>query len=154
MLYNPALSPWPLPRNQAEWLALSSGIGFSLTNVLTRQARGLSLPAKSFAVWLGVLLVSLLFIPFSAAAWPSPYFFSNSQWLVMGLIAILLLAATVLVQYGVTRLPATRASVVFLFELVVAAIASYYLANESMALNEWLGGSLIVLAALFAAKSA
>jgi hypothetical protein len=28
------------------------------------------------------------------------------------------------------------------------------LANESMALNEWLGGSLIVLAALFAAKSA
>jgi drug/metabolite transporter (DMT)-like permease len=135
-------------------LALSSGIGFSLTNVLTRQARGLSLPAKSFAVWLGVLLVSLLFIPFSAAAWPSPYFFSNSQWLVMGLIAILLLAATVLVQYGVTRLPATRASVVFLFELVVAAIASYYLANESMALNEWLGGSLIVLAALFAAKSA
>lgn len=154
MLYDPALSPWPLPRNQAEWLALSSGIGFSLTNVLTRQARGLSLQAKSFAVWLGVLLVSLLFIPFSAAAWPSPYFFSNSQWLVMGLIAILLLAATVLVQFGVTRLPATRASVVFLFELVVAAIASYYLANESMALNEWLGGSLIVLAALFAAKSA
>jgi drug/metabolite transporter (DMT)-like permease len=154
MLFDPALSPWPLPRNQAEWLALSSGIGFSLTNVLTRQARGLSLPAKSFAVWLGVLLVSLLFIPFSAATWPSPYFFSNSQWLVMGLIAMLLLAATVLVQYGVTRLPATRASVVFLFELVVAAIASYYLANESMALNEWLGGSLIVLAALFAAKSA
>jgi drug/metabolite transporter (DMT)-like permease len=51
-------------------------------------------------------------------------------------------------------LPATRASVVFLFELVVAAIASYYLANESMALNEWLGGCLIVLAALCAAKSA
>jgi len=153
MLYEPALSPWPLPRNQAEWLALSSGMGFSLTNVLTRQASGLSLQAKSFAVWLGVLLVSLLFMLFSAAIWPSPSFFDGYQWLVMGLIALLLLAATLLVQYGVTKLPATRASVVFLFELVVAAIASYYLANESMALNEWLGGSLIVLAALFAAKS-
>ncbi len=154
MLHDPALSAWPLPRNNAEWLALSSGIGFSLTNVLTRQAAYLSLRAKSFAVWLGVLLVSLLFMPFGFSAWPSPYFFTASHWLVMGLIALLLLAATLLVQYGVTKIPATRASVVFLFELVVAAIASYYLANESMTINEWVGGGLIVLAAVFAAKSA
>jgi len=52
----------------------------------------------------------------------------------------------------VTKIPATRASVIFLFELVVAAIASYYLAHETMALNEWVGGSLIVLAAIFAAS--
>ena len=69
----------------------------------------------------------------------------------MLLIALLLMAATLLVQYGVTRMPATRASVLFLFELVVAAIASYYLAHESMAINEWIGGSLIVAAAIFAA---
>ncbi|MBZ4200543.1 MAG: DMT family transporter [Methylotenera sp.] len=154
MLYDPTLSAWPLPRNNAEWLALSSGMGFSLTNVLTRQAAYLSLRAKSFAVWMGVLLVSLMFMPFSLSAWPSPYFFSASHWLVMGLIALLLLAATLLVQYGVTKIAATRASVVFLFELVVAAIASYYLANESMTLNECLGGGLIVLAAVFSAKSA
>ena len=61
------------------------------------------------------------------------------------------MAATILVQFGVTQLTAIRASVLFLFELVVAAFASYYLAFETMSLNEWIGGSLIIAAALIAA---
>ena len=69
----------------------------------------------------------------------------------MGLIALFLMAATILVQFGVTQLTAIRASVLFLFELVVAAFASYYLAQEVMSLNEWIGGSLIIAAALIAA---
>lgn len=69
----------------------------------------------------------------------------------MGLIAVILFAATILVQFGVTQLTAIRASVLFLFELVVAAFASYYLAHEVMSLNEWIGGSLIIAAALIAA---
>jgi drug/metabolite transporter (DMT)-like permease len=55
------------------------------------------------------------------------------------------------VQYGVTKITAARASVLILFELIVAAIASYYLANEAMQLNEWLGGALIIAAGLIAA---
>lgn len=151
MLYDPQVSSLPLPKNTAEWLALSSGMGFSLTNVITRQSIHLSIRAKSFAVWLGVLAVSLVFIIFSNNTISAPSVFSLSNWLVMILIAILLMAATLLVQYGVTRMPATRASVLFLFELVVAAIASYYLAHETMAINEWIGGSLIIAAAIFAA---
>ncbi|MDP2072182.1 DMT family transporter [Methylotenera sp.] len=151
MLYDPQVSSLPLPKNTAEWLALSSGMGFSITNVITRQSTHLSIRAKSFAVWLGVLAVSLVFIIFSNNAISAPSVFSLSNWLVMILIAILLMAATLLVQYGVTRMPATRASVLFLFELVVAAIASYYLAHETMAINEWIGGSLIIAAAIFAA---
>ena len=69
----------------------------------------------------------------------------------MCLIAVLLVAVTLAVQYGVTQMSATRASVIFLFELVVAAVASYYLAHEVMTWNEWLGGSLIIAAALVAA---
>ncbi len=140
----------PIPRNTAEWLALSAGMGFSLTNVITRKSNHLSLRAKSFAVWIGVICVSLLFMPFTTGSFPSPGFFSASHWLIMGLIALLLLAATLLVQFGVTQLTAIRASVLFLFELVVAAIAAYYLAHESMSLNEWIGGSLIIAAALTA----
>jgi drug/metabolite transporter (DMT)-like permease len=55
------------------------------------------------------------------------------------------------VQYGVTQITAIRASVLFLFELVVAAIASYYLAHEAMTWNEWLGGIFIVAAGLISA---
>jgi drug/metabolite transporter (DMT)-like permease len=152
MLYNPYVSSLPLPKNTAEWLALSAGIGFSLTNVLTRQSTHLSVRAKSFAVWVGVLVMSLAYILLSNEVFPNPHTLTMTNWMVMIIIAILLLAATVLVQYGVTKIPATRASVIFLFELVVAAIASYYLAHEVMALNEWVGGSLIVLAAIFAAS--
>ena len=149
--FNAVDSHLPLPRNMAEWLALSAGMGFSLSNVITRKSNHLSIRAKSFAVWIGVMCVALLFMPFVASSFPSPSFFNINQWLIMGLIALLLLAATLLVQYGVTQLTAIRASVLFLFELVVAAIAAYYLAHESMSLNEWIGGSLIIAAALIVA---
>jgi drug/metabolite transporter (DMT)-like permease len=153
MLYDPELGGLPLPRNTAEWLALSSGMGFSLTNVITRKSSHLSLQAKSFAVWIGVLLVSALFMPLIDGAFTLPTVFNMTNWLVMVIIALLLMAATLFVQYGVTHIAATRASVLFLFELVVAAIASYYLAHEVMTWNEWLGGGLIVAAAVFAASN-
>ena len=151
MLWQPGALP--IPHNHAEWLALSSGVGFALTNVITRKASYLSLAAKSMAVWLGVIFMAVLLMPFQSLPFPVPSFFSMTNWLVMGFIALLLLAATLLVQYGITRIPVTRASVIFLFELVVAAIASYYLAHEQMGLHEWIGGSLIIAAALFSAQA-
>jgi drug/metabolite transporter (DMT)-like permease len=153
MFYDPALSSIPMPRNEAEWLALSSGIGFSMTNVIARKSNHLSIRAKSFAIWLGVAVMSLCFLPFMKDSFPAPSFFTLGNWLIMGLIALLLLSATLLVQYGVTQIKATRASVLFLFELVVAAIASYFLANETMTQTEWIGGALIVIAAVFAASN-
>jgi drug/metabolite transporter (DMT)-like permease len=152
MLYDPQVGGLPIPRNTSEWLALTSGIGFAVTNIITRKAQQLSLVAKSFAVWVGVFVVSLIYMAYKDGEILSPSFFNARHWLIMLLIAFLLMAATVLVQYGVTHIAATRASILFLFELVVAAIASYYLTNAAMAWNEWLGGSLIVLAAVFASS--
>ena len=145
----------PIPRNSAEWLALSAGIGFSLTNVITRKSSQLSLLQKSFAVWVGVIVVAAVCAPllvhYFGQNFVAPSFFSLNNWLMMIMIALLLIAATMLVQFGVTQLTAVRASVLFLFELVVAAIASYYLVHEAMTLNEWSGGLLIIASALTAA---
>jgi len=143
----------PLPSNNAEWLALSAGMGFSLTNVITRYASNLTLPAKSMAVWIGVLLMSLVFIALQDAPFPNPQDMSMSQSLLMFLVAILLMAATLLVQFGITHTPVNKASVLFMFELVVAAVAAYFLTDETMTAREWFGGSLIVVAALFAATN-
>jgi drug/metabolite transporter (DMT)-like permease len=151
MLYDPKISSLPMPRNSSEWLALSAGIGFALTNVITRKSSHLSLRAKSFAVWAGVVVVTLLVMPFLGSQFTAPSFFTATNWAVMALVGLLLVAVTLSVQYGVTQIAASRASVIFLFELVVAAIASYYLAHELMTWNEWLGGGLIVIAALSAA---
>jgi drug/metabolite transporter (DMT)-like permease len=142
---------WPIPQNNAEWLALTSGMAFALANVITRKSSHLTICAKSFAVWIGVMAAALILAPFVGDNFPAPSFFSINNWLAMGLIAIFLMAATILVQFGVTQLTAIRSSVLFLFELVVAAIASYYLAHEVMSLNEWIGGSLIIIAALTSA---
>ena len=152
MLWQPGA--WPFPNSASDWLAISAGLCFALTNVITRKSHHLSLRAKSLAVWLGVVVTALLYRPFYTPTlgeqFPSPDFFSATQWLLMSLVAVLLVAVTLAVQYGVTQMSATRASVIFLFELVVAAFASYYLAHEVMAWNEWLGGSLIIAAALIA----
>lgn len=144
---------FPLPRNMSEWIALSAGIGFSLTNVITRKSDHLTVRTKSVAVWLGVLVMAALFLPFIEQDFPAPSTLSLNHWLLMTFIALLVIAATLLVQYGITLITAMRASVLFLFELVVAAVASYYLAHEVMTWNEWLGGALIVIAAIFSATN-
>ena len=141
----------PLPQSKSDWLALSAGIGFAMTNVITRKADHLSIPAKSFAVWVGVIIVALMMLPIMDTHLPVPQFFSVTQWLITLLIALSIMAATLFVQYGVTKITATRASVLFLFELVVAAVAAHYLTNEVMTSSVWFGGSLILTAAVFAA---
>jgi drug/metabolite transporter (DMT)-like permease len=143
----------PIPRNISEWLALLAGIGFSISNVITRKSSHVSLISKSFSVWTGVVTIAFLYAVFlnligSTHHFPMPSFFSLTNWLVMSFIALLLISTTMFVQYGITQLTAIRASVLFLFELIVAAVAAYYLAQEAMGLNDWIGGSLIVAAAL------
>lgn len=141
----------PLPRDAAEWLALSSGAAFAATNVFTRKASSLTLKEKSMAVWAGVCLLTLLFLPFAPPAIPVRSI-TDAQWLLMVSMGVILAITTWLVQYGLTHTPATRASVIFMFELVVAAISSYLLAGEEMTLREWVGGALIVAAALYSGR--
>lgn len=147
MLWNPA-EGLPVPRNTAEWLGLSSGMGFALTNVLTRRATSLTLEQKSFAVWGGVTVLAFLFLPFAAA--PVPEQISGQNWLYIVGLGAVLMVTTLMVQYGVSNTRATRAAVIFLFELVVAAITAWLLAGEVLTAREWVGGVMIVLATIFA----
>jgi drug/metabolite transporter (DMT)-like permease len=154
MLYTPEKpSHLPLPHNLSEWLALSSGMGFALTNVITRKSTHLSLVTKSFAVWIGVIFMSLISMLMLGGSMVSPSDFLLKDWMLVVLIALMLFASTLFVQYGVTHIAAVRASIIFLFELLVAAVAAYYLANEAMTLNEWVGGLFIVLAAIYSTTS-
>lgn len=153
MLYDPSgKSGWlPMPHSPSDWYALSSGMSFALANVLARKFAHISVHAKSFAVWFGVIAVSALCLPLFGETLPLPDSFTTHQWLILLFIAIVLAFGTWLVQFGVAHIEANRASVIFLFELVAAAFASYYLAHEVMMMNEWIGGSLIIAAALIAA---
>jgi len=77
---------------------------------------------------------------------------SGRSWALLPAVGVVLLVINPVVQYGLTRVAAGRAIVIFLFELVVAALASWWLAGEVMGAREWLGGALIVAATLFSAR--
>ena len=140
MLWQPK-SGWPVPQNQAEWLALSSGMAFALSNVLTRKIRHLTLRVKAMAVWIGVVLMALAFLPSQSDFMLATEAIRFQHWAIILALGITLMCSTWLIQYGLTHTPVTRASVIFLFELVVAAIAAYFLAHETMTIHEVIGGT-------------
>jgi len=70
----------------------------------------------------------------------------------LALVGLVLCATSFAVQYGLTHLPANQAVVLFLSELVFAAVSSYLLAGEKMGLQEMIGAVLIVSASLLSGK--
>jgi drug/metabolite transporter (DMT)-like permease len=149
MLWEPALG-MPFPQNRSEWIGLSAGMGFALSNVVSRRASHLSVEAKSFSIWFGTVVLTLPLLGWQGG-WEIRGIDAES-WLILGLLGLALCACSFAVQYGVTHMPANRAMLLFLFELVVAAIASYFLANEAMGLRDWIGAALIISASLLSGK--
>lgn len=149
MLWHPGSgAPWP--RQGAEWLGLAAGFLFALSNVLIRRARHYSIELKSLAVFAGVVAVGFAYVLLVEPVAPPRV--APGAWLLVVVVGVVLLAINLVVQHGLTQVPATRAVVIFLFELVVAALASWWLAGEAMGTREWLGGALIVAASVLAAR--
>ncbi len=151
MLWEPGLG-LPLPQNPAEWLGLSAGMGFALSNVTSRRAAHLSVEAKSFSLWLGTALLTLPFLLWQGGVNEQVAAISMQSWLTLALMGLVLCATSFAVQYGITHLSANRAVVLFLFELVIAAISSYLLADEAMGLRDGIGALLIVSASLLSGQ--
>ena len=151
MLWEPRLG-LPLPNNLAEWIGLSAGMGFALSNVVSRRAAHLSVEAKSYSVWLGTALLTAPLLWWQGGLPDQLLAIDAQTWLILVLLGIVLCGTSYAVQYALAHLPANRAIILFLFELVVAAIASYFLADEAMQLRDWLGALLIVSASLLSGK--
>lgn len=151
ILWDPGLGT-PLPNSVSEWVGLSAGMGFALSNVVSRRSSHLSIEAKSFSLWLGTVAMTLPFLLWQGAMVAQVSAISVSSWMLLVLMGIVLCATSFAVQYGVAFLAANRAIVLFLFELVVAAISSYFLADEAMDVGDWIGAAFIVLASLLSGK--
>jgi drug/metabolite transporter (DMT)-like permease len=139
--------------SKSDWLALSSGLGFAITNVMTRKHEHMTVNQKALAIWLGVIVVAMICIMFDKNAMPTLDFFRPVDAAIMMAIALSLFLSTLLVQFGVTQIKAVEASSFFLFEIVVAAISSYFLVGESIAFNEWLGGIFIISGVILSSKN-
>ncbi len=108
MLWNPSLG-FPWPQSQADWLAISSGLGFSISNVAVRRLRHMSAPLKASVAWWGVVVVAGLWLLFAQVPWPQNV--SSVVWMgayVLGAVGIF--SATIAVVYGVARMPIHRSA--------------------------------------------
>jgi drug/metabolite transporter (DMT)-like permease len=150
MLWDPQLgSPWPT--GAADWLALSAGLAFATTNVITRRLQAVGIRLKTWFAWLGVVVVALLVIVWRGEPLPAVSVGAWTGVVTLGLAGFLF--STLLVVYGVTHLPAQHSAVILLFEIVVGALSAWWLAGEGLEGLEWLGGCLILAAGLVAIVS-
>ena len=152
MLWHPELG-FPWPRDKAEWLGLAGGFLFSLGNVLVRRLEHMTDAGKSIVVWAGVTVAALVHLPASPTPAPAAL---DAAWAAAPLVAGIgatLIGMSYALQYGLSRMPANRAIVILLFELVVAAAAAHFLAGEALRLRDWIGGALIVAATVASATS-
>jgi len=151
MLWQPSLG-LPLPQNRAEWIGLSAGMSFALTNVIVRHTQHLSVAFKSATIWLGTVLLTGLMLLYSGEISMQLTSISMSSWWLLALIGLVLCATSFAVQFGLTHLPANQAIVLLLFELLFAAVAAYFLAGEKMGLQEYIGAVLIISASLLSGR--
>lgn len=151
MLWRPEQG-MPMPQNLAEWIGLSAGFGFALTNVLVRRVQQLSINFKSAAVWFGTSLLTLLALLYRGDMVAHVSAIAPGVWWLILVVALVLCATSFSVQYGLVSLPANQSIVLFMFELVVAAVSSYFLAGEEMGSREIAGAVLIVTASVFSGK--
>lgn len=148
MLWDPATGlPWP--RGAADWLALGSGFAFALSNVTVRWLQQVPVWDKCAVGWLGVLVVAAAWL-FAVRPVPPDTAVAVAGAAALGLFGMVFMTFAVI--YGITHMPAHRAAVILLFELVIGAASAQWLTDELVRLNEWVGGALILVAAWVAAR--
>lgn len=147
MLWQPG--DWPLPANRAEWLGLSAGVMFAISNVISRHLDGVAEGAKAVSVWAGVTVLTVIGLAVKPAELDFVATATAATWLLIVAVAFAIASMTYAVQFGLARVPANQAIVIFLSELVVAAISAYFLSDERMGPQEWVGAAMIITASLF-----
>ena len=139
----------PLPANRAEWTALSAGVSFALANVVTRKVDEADHWAKALAVWIGVCVVAGLAAAFVSQPFAFVTTINTHTVLILLSVGLCIGAMTLAVQYGLSHTLANRAIVILLFELVAAALSSWWWVNETLNLQEWIGAAMIITGSLF-----
>jgi drug/metabolite transporter (DMT)-like permease len=144
----------PLPRSSAEWFGAGAGFLFALSNVLVRKAGDYPIVVRTVSVFVGCVLVGCAWFVWAGLPAGAEWTAVAAQAYFLLLVALVLVAVNVAVQFGLSRVPANRAIVIYLFELLVTAVSAWLLAGEVMTLKDWAGGGMIVAAGLWSNRVA
>ncbi|MFC5520305.1 DMT family transporter [Polaromonas jejuensis] len=145
-------SPWPVPQDVTDWLAIMGGFSFAVTNALLRKCGHTPSASRMLAMFggSGLMAVVAALLGMSQQLVPAPALQAAGIPVVLGL-GLALMASNAALQYGAARLAAGTTAIVMLTEILFASLSSAALGAAQFSPRVLLGGSLIVLAAALAA---
>lgn len=146
-------SPWPVPESAADWLALMGGFSFALTNILLRKLHRVPAPPRILAMFTGgaVLATGAGLLGVAAGFVTAPPV-PQMAWVGVGLaLSLGFLAGNIALQYGASRMNAHAAALIMLSEVVFASLSAVALGAAEMNMRTWVGGALILSAAVWSA---
>lgn len=124
--------------------AIVAGMGFAATNVLAKKFKKINFQLKSLSIWSGVFFGGLVIEIFYGHFQFLENIFNPHNAMIILIIGALLFVSTLIVQYGLPRVNPVQTSPIFLFEIIVASLSSFYLADELLSLKDFIGGFLIL----------
>jgi drug/metabolite transporter (DMT)-like permease len=158
-------SPWPLPQDMPDVLALLAGFCFALTNIWLLRLQHTPESSRMVAMFSGGALMAIACAVLASMADVIPSMFATplnhaavlpavTTWApcVVGLSAAFLVSNFTL-QYGAARLSAHTTAMVMMSEVVFASVSSVALGASALTWRVGLGGGMIVLAALLASHA-
>ena len=154
-------SPWPIPSSLPDWLALAGGLSFALTNAYLRKlgnerdgADEVPSGACMLAMFGGgaVLASAAALVGMGQGVVTAPVLALSGVGLVLGL-GLAFMVSNACLQYGAARLSGSTTALVMLTEILFASVSAALLDSADFTPRILWGGSLIVLAALLAARA-
>ena len=152
-------SPWPLPQDLPDVLALLAGFTFALTNIWLLRLQHTPESSRMVAMFGGGAVMATVCAALATLAGVIPAVEDSTMqtlatWApyVSGL-SFAFLVSNFTLQYGAARLSAHTTAMVMMSEVVFASVSSVALGASTLSWRIGLGGSMIVLAALLASQA-
>jgi drug/metabolite transporter (DMT)-like permease len=141
----------PLPRNIAEWAGLLAGFCWAVALVCMRMTPNIGMIEKAFSQYLAAVLVGGAIL--AAGIFPPQEEWSAVQWdgavFWIAVIAVVWVVPSLLLSFwGAARLSPTRASMLFMVEVVVGVATAAIWTDYPIGWRELVGGTIIISAGL------
>lgn len=133
---------WDKSVSWIDVIAILSGLTFAATILLVRGVEGVPLLVKLNVLFLGGCVLSTLAIIFGLSREAIQLFTPEIIWIVVFALAWLIWA-NLGSQWACTKLPAGRASIIVVMELVAASVSAVIIGGEKVTGTLLVGGSLI-----------
>ncbi len=141
----------PLPRNVAEWAGLIAGFCWAVALVCMRMTPKIGMAEKAFSQYVAAILVGGAIL--LAGIFPAQQNWAAVRWdgamFWIAVIAVIWVVPSLLLSFwGAARLSPTRASMLFMAEVVVGVVTAAIWTDYPFGWRELVGGAIIVSAGL------